>query len=132
MTTDINEIYKKYPCAEEAAKENIRFWDSEESLNESNMTGVLESALKIESSDEELYKFFETIIHHDAFLLKENEISLEEEKKRNKVIEDLTEKHLGFWHSALYNSPKTDNPITNPYEFLNEETYWKIFCEDNL
>lgn len=129
MATDINEVYKKYPCAKRAAEENIRFWDSEESLNESNMTGVLESAMKVETSDEELYKFFETIIHHDAFLLKENEINLEEEKKRNKVIEDLTEKHLGFWHDALYNSPKIDN---NPYEFLDEQTYWKIFCEDNL
>ena len=125
MTTDINEVYKKYPCAKKAAEENIRFWDSEESLNEANMTGVLDSGMKIHTSDEELYKFFETIIHYDAFLLKENEIPPWQEQKRNKIIEGLTQKHLGFWHSALYSSPKLD-------DFLDDQSYWKIFCEDNL
>ncbi len=126
MATDINEVYKKYPCAKKAAEENIRFWDSEESLNEANMTGVLDSGMKVHTSDEELYKFFEMIIHYDAFLLKQNEITLEEEKKRNDTIEKLTEKHLGFWHSALYNSPLIEEP------FLDDQSYWKIFCEDNL
>ena len=129
MATDINEVYKKYPCAKKAAEENIRFWDSEESLSESNMTGVLDAGMKIHTDDEELYKFFETIIHYDAFLLKQNEITLEEEKENNDKIEKLTAKHLGFWHSALYNSPLVDD---NPYEFLDDQSYWKIFCEDNL
>jgi len=126
MATDINDIYKKYPFAKEQAEENIRFWDSEESLNEANMTGVLDSGMKIHTSDEELYKFFETIIHYDAFLLKQNEITLEEEKKRNDIIEKLTAKHLGFWHSALYSSPLIEEP------FLDDQSYWKIFCEDNM
>jgi len=129
MATDINEVYKKYPCAKKAAEENIRFWDSEESLSESNMTGVLDAGMKIHTDDEELYKFFETIIHYDAFLLKQNEITLEEEKENNDKIEKLTAKHLGFWHSALYNSPLVDD---SPYEFLDDQSYWKIFCEDNL
>jgi len=124
MATDINEVYKKYPCAKKSAEENIKFWDSEESLSESNMTGVLDAGMKIHTSDEELYKFFETIIHYDAFLLKQNEITLEEEKENNDKIEKLTEKHLGFWHSALYSSPLIEDP------FLDDQTYWKIFCED--
>jgi len=124
MATDINEVYKKYPCAKKSAEENIKFWDSEESLSESNMTGVLDAGMKIHTSDEELYKFFETIIHYDAFLLKQNEITLEEEKENNDKIEKLTEKHLGFWHSALYSSPLVEDP------FLDDQTYWKIFCED--
>ena len=124
MATDINEVYKKYPCAKKSAEENIKFWDSEESLSESNMTGVLDAGMKIHTDDEELYKFFETIIHYDAFLLKQNEITLEEEKENNDKIEKLTEKHLGFWHSALYSSPLIEDP------FLDDQTYWKIFCED--
>ena len=81
MTTDINDIYKKYPSAKEQAEDNIQFWDSEESLNDANLSGVLDSGMKIHTSDEELYKFFETIIHYDAFLLKENEITPEQEKR---------------------------------------------------
>jgi len=124
MTTDINDIYKKYPFAKEQAEENIRFWDSEESLSESNMTGVLDAGMKIYGGDEELYKFFEMIIHYDAFLLKQNEITPEEEKENNDKIEKLTAKHLGFWHSALYSSPHV------PDEFLDDASYYKIFCED--
>ena len=124
MTTDINDIYKKYPFAKEQAEENIEFWDSEESLSESNMTGVLDAGMKIYGGDEELYKFFEMIIHYDAFLLKQNEITPEEEKENNDKIEKLTAKHLGFWHSALYSSPHV------PDEFLDDASYYKIFCED--
>ncbi len=129
MTTDINDIYKKYPFAKKQAEENIQFWDSEESLSESNMTGVLDAGMKIHTDDEELYKFFETIIHYDAFLLKHNEITPEEEKENNDKIEKLTAKHLGFWHSALYSSPLIENPL-EPEPFLDDQTYWKIFCED--
>lgn len=124
MATDINEVYKKYPCAKQQAEENMRFWDSEESLSESNMTGVLDAGMKIHTSDEELYKFFEMIIHQDAFFVKENEMTLEQEKKNNDKIEKLTEKHLGHWHSALYNSPKIDD------DFLTDINYYKILCED--
>ena len=124
MTTDINDIYKKYPFAKEQAEENIEFWDSEESLNDANLSGVLDAGMKIHTSDEELYKFFETIIHYDAFLLKQNEITPEEEKENNDKIEKLTSKHLGFWHSVLYRSPHV------PDEFLDDASYYKIFCED--
>ena len=124
MTTDINDIYKKYPFAKEQTEENIEFWDSEESLNDANLSGVLDAGMKIHTSDEELYKFFETIIHYDAFLLKQNEITPEEEKENNDKIEKLTAKHLGHWHSALYSSPHVEEP------FLDDQTYWKLFCED--
>ena len=124
MTTDINDIYKKYPFAKEQAEENIEFWDSEESLNDANLSGVLDAGMKIHTSDEELYKFFETIIHYDAFLLKQNEINPEQEKENNDKIEKLTAKHLGHWHSALYSSPHV------PDEFLDDASYYKIFCED--
>ncbi len=129
MTSNINDIYKKYPFAKEQAEDNIQFWDSEESLSESNLTGVLDAGMKIHTSDEELYKFFEMIIHQDAFLLKQNEINPEEEKENNDKIEKLTQKHLGHWHSALYSSPLVDD---SPYEFLflDDQSYWKIFCED--
>ena len=129
MTSNINDIYKKYPFAKKAAEENIEFWDSEESLNESNMTGVLDAGMKIYGGDEELYKFFEMIIHYDAFLLKQNEITPEEEKENNDKIEKLTAKHLGFWHSALYSSPLIESPL-EPEPFLDDSTYYKIFCDD--
>ncbi len=125
MATDIEEVYKMYPCAKAQAEENIRFWGSEESLSESNMTGVLDSGMKIHTSDEELYNFFEQIVHHDHFLMKENIITPWDETKRNRVIEQLTEKYLGYFHDALYNSPKVD-------EFLDDNTYWKIICQDQF
>lgn len=127
MATDINEVYKMFPCAKKAAEDNIRFWSSEESLNETNLTGVLDTAMKVHGGEEELYNFFQQIVQHDAFLLKENHITPWEEEKRNRVIEQLTEKHLGFWHDALYNSPKVDDD-----PFLDDITYWKIICEDQF
>ena len=131
MATDIEEVYKMFPCAKAQAEENIAFWDSDEALNESNMPKDLDACFKIKTGEESLHKFFEQIVHHDHFLWKEGHITEWEEKKRNRIIEQLTEKHLGYFHDALYNSPKLDD------EFLDDETYWRIFfssnpCEDQF
>ena len=120
MATDINEVYKMYPCAKAQAEENMRFWDSEESLSESNMTGVLDACMKIHGGDEDLHHFFQQIVHHDHFLMKENLITPWEEEKRNRIIEHLTDKHLGYFHDALYSSPKMD-------EFLDDDMYWRLW-----
>ena len=112
----LEEIYKKYPCAKKKAEENIAFWDSDESLGEAHYDGELECAYRIHTGESELYKFFELIIHYDSFLLKQNEITPWEETKRNRIIEQLTMKHLGAWHDALYSSPKVDD--------------YKLFLED--
>ena len=125
MATDVNEIYEKYPCAKEAAENNIKFWGSEESLEEVKNPQYIDAAMKVHGGEEELYNFFQQLIHYDAFLLKENEITLEEEMTRNYIIEKLTQTHLGYWHDALYSSPKID-------DFLDDQSYWKIFSEDNL
>ena len=116
-----------FPCAKALAEENIDFWGGTESLSESNMPQHLEVAVKIHGGEEDLYQFFQQIIHHDHFLMKENHITPYEEQKRNRVIEQLTEKHLGYWHDALYNSPKVDE------DFINDDaTYWKIICDDQF
>ena len=47
MATDIEEVYKMFPCAKAQAEENIAFWDSDEALRESNMPQNLEVAVKI-------------------------------------------------------------------------------------
>ena len=125
MATDINEVYKMFPCAKAQAEENMEFWGGTESLSESNMPQHLEVAVKIYGGEEDLYQFFEQIINHDHFLMKENHITPWEESKRNNVIEKLTQKHLGYWHDALYSSPKID-------EFLDDITYWKIISQDQL
>ena len=127
----IEEIYKKYPCAKKKAEENIAFWDGPESL-ETQWNGELEACVKVTGGEEDLYRFFELLVHYDAFLLKENEITPWEETKRNRIVEQLTEKHLGFWHSALYSSPKVDDPYHNQDQFLDDQSYWKIFCEDQF
>ena len=127
MATDIEEVYKMFPCAKAQAEENMEFWGGEESLNESNMPKYLDTALKVHGGEEDLYQFFQQIINHDHFLMKENLITPYEEEKRNDKIEQLTDKHLGFWHDALYSSPKMDDDV-----FLDDQSYWRIFCEDNL
>ena len=127
MATDINEVYKMFPCAKAPAEEKIDFWGGEESLNESNMPQKLEVAIKVHGGEEDLYQFFQQIINHDHFLMKENHITPYEEQKRNRIKEQLTDKHLGFWHDALYNSPKMDDE-----QFLNDATYWKIICDDQF
>ena len=81
MATDINEVYKMFPCAKAQAEENIDFWGSDESLRESNMPQNLEVAVKIHGGEEDLYQFFQQIIHHDHFLMKENHITPYEEQK---------------------------------------------------
>lgn len=125
MATDINEVYKMFPCAKAQAEENMEFWGGTESLSESNMPQHLEVAVKIYGGEEDLYQFFEQIINHDHFLMKENHITPWDETKRNRVIENLTQEHLGYWHDALYNSPKVD-------EFLDDITYWKIISQDQF
>ena len=51
MATDINEVYKMFPCAKAQAEENIEFWGSDESLRESNMPQNLEVAVKLHVSE---------------------------------------------------------------------------------
>ena len=80
MATDIEEVYKMFPCAKAQAEENMEFWGGEESLNESNMPKYLDTALKVHGGEEDLYQFFQQIINHDHFLMKENLIRYEAQK----------------------------------------------------
>ena len=93
MTTDINEIYRKYPEAKKINDQNMEFWASQESLDAVNEPCV-DVWMKTYESEVELYRFLQDLVAYDAFLLKENEIMPEDEMRKNKVIDGLMEKYL--------------------------------------
>jgi len=93
MTTDINEIYRKYPEAKKINDQNMEFWASQESLDAVDEPCV-DVWMKIKHDEIELYNFFQDIVTYDAYLLSENEVMPEDEIRRNKVIDRLMDKHL--------------------------------------
>ena len=128
MTLD--EIYEKYPEAKEQAEENIRYWGSQESLDEQDPDGELDDVMKVYGGEEELHNFFQQIVSYDAFLLKENEITPWQEERNNRVIEHLTDKHLGFWHDALYRTHNEHQDKFWQEDQMRSATAYKIFLED--
>ena len=94
MATDINEVYKMFPCAKKTAEENIEFWSGEESDSD-NFFYEWISDYPVE---DDLYVFFEQLIDYDALLLRKKYITREQITNRYKAIQKLTLKHLDYFH----------------------------------
>lgn len=92
MTTNIEDIYKKYPEAKTQIENNI--------IEYSNFTydtkeqSCFDSWLRISDCDTELYQFLYILSDYDGFLLKENEITPEDYMKNEINIKGLMVKQL--------------------------------------
>ena len=91
MTTDINEIYKRYPCAKEYMEDNMKVWTEKHDNEEYSCFDVW---VRTSSGQDDVYDFLETLETHDMFLLKLNEITPEEEEQNREVGRRLTNKYL--------------------------------------
>lgn len=101
MTTDINEIYKRYPCAKHQSADNIKFWSEKHDNEEDPCFDVW---IRTSSGQDDIYNFLELLESHDIFLLKRNELTPEEEEQNREVGRRLSNKYLKnyedeyMWH----------------------------------
>jgi|TARA_B110000467_G_scaffold153105_1_gene163091 hypothetical protein len=91
MATDINEIYKKYPCAKHQMLDNIKFWKENHDKNEDS---CFDTWLRMHSQEDDLYNFLEDLESYDMWLLKRNEITPAQEKYNRGVGRKISNEHL--------------------------------------
>jgi len=90
MATDINEVYKMFPCAEQRMKDNHHYWAESSNKDESYFEVWLDTL----SMEDELYDFLEDLESYDILLLKRNEITPEEERNNRDACNIISEKYL--------------------------------------
>ena len=87
MTTNIEDIYKKYPEAKVQVEKNmIQYGNSTYDPEEES---CFDSWLRIADCDTELYQFLYILSDYDGFLLKENEITPADYMKNETTIKRL-------------------------------------------
>lgn len=91
MATDINELYKKYPCAKHQMLDNSKFWNERHDENEDPCFDVW---MHMATDQDSLYNFLEDLESYDMWLLKRNEITPEEEKHNRSVCRRISNKYL--------------------------------------
>lgn len=97
MATDINEIYKKYPCAKHQMLDNIKYWDEKHKEDDEPCFDVW---MHMANTQDEIYNFLEDLEAHDMFLLKRNEITPAQEKHNRGVGRSITKKYLDGYEDA--------------------------------
>ena len=90
MATDINEVYKMFPCAEKKMKDNHQYWSKVSFEIESYFEVWLDTL----SMEDELNDFLEDLESYDILLLKRNEITPEEERSNREACNKISEKYL--------------------------------------
>ena len=93
MTTNIEDIYKRYPAAKEDIEGNIEFYSDPKSYDPDEQS-CFDTWMRLYDSDGELYNFLYSLSDYDGFLLKENEIVPEDYMRREEVIKKIMVKHL--------------------------------------
>ena len=101
MATDINEVYKKYPCAKKAMETNIKFFN--EPFDRKEEPPFFDTWLNMDDTQDALFNFLEDLESYDMWRLKLNEITPDEENHNREVGRKLTKKYLNgyeynFWH----------------------------------
>lgn len=94
MATDINEVYKMFPCAKEVAEENINYWDSEEPLHSSILDASFCEWMSDTVIEDELQELFRQIENYDWLLFENNYITEDEILKNRNKIQELSLKYL--------------------------------------
>lgn len=111
MTTNIEDIYKKYPEVKVEVDQNTMFWSDPETYDP-NEQGCFDAWCRVYDSGGELYNFLYALSDYDGFLLKNNEITPEDYMRSEGVIKSTMVKHLGvdldeIWWISQDESPET-------------------------
>jgi len=93
MTTNIDDIYKRYPEVKVEQDANMMFW-GDESTYDPDEESCFDRWVRIVDSDTELYQFFYALSDYDGWLLKQNETTPEDYMRSETVIKKLMTKHL--------------------------------------
>ena len=93
MTTNIDDIYKRYPEVKVEHDANMLFW-GDESTYDPTEESCFDRWVRVVDSDTELYHFFYALSDYDGWLLKQNETTPEDYMRSEAVIKKLMTKHL--------------------------------------
>ena len=94
MTTNIEDIYKKYPDVKVEIEQNLKFWSDPETYDP-NEQGCFDAWMRIYDGRTDLYNFLYALSDYDGFLLKQNEIAPEDYTRREDVIKKTMVENLG-------------------------------------
>ena len=93
MTTNIDDIYKRYPEVKVEHDANMLFW-GDESTYDPDEESCFDKWVRVVDSDTELYHFLYALSDYDGWLLKQNETTPEDYVRSEVVIKKLMTKHL--------------------------------------
>ena len=97
MTSNINEVYKMYPCAKKAMESNIKFFNEPFDRKEEPF---FDTWLNMDDTQGALFNFLEDLESYDMWRLKLNEITPDEENHNREVGRKLTKKYLNGYEDA--------------------------------
>jgi|TARA_B110000467_G_C18272645_1_gene453412 hypothetical protein len=94
MTTNVEDIYKRYPEVKEEVDQNTKFWSDPETYDP-NEQSCFDCWTRVHDSRTELYNFLYALSDYDGFLLKNNEITPEDYMRSEAVIKKTMTDNLG-------------------------------------
>jgi len=94
MTTNIEDIYNRYPSVRKLAKESLEFYMSDATYDP-NEESCFDRWVRIYDSGTDLYNFLYALSDYDGFLLKENEIIPEDYIRRETALKKVMTEQLG-------------------------------------
>ena len=109
MTTNVEDIYKKYPEVKAEVDGNAMFWGDPETYDP-NEQGCFDVWVRVYDSSSELYNFLYALSDYDGFLLKNNEITPEDYMRSEAVIKRTMVKNLGVDLNDVWWISQDDNP----------------------
>ena len=134
MTTNIEDIYKKYPEVKEEVEGHIKFWGDPETYDPSEQ-GCFDAWSRVYDGRTDLYNFLYALSDYDGFLLKQNEITPEDYMKSEAVIKKTMVKELGvdldqIWWVSEDDEPRTWTEYYSLTNHKEEPSPIKYFGED--
>ena len=97
MTSNINEVYKMYPCAKKAMEANIKFFNEPFDRIDNIEEPFFDTWLNMDDTQGALFNFLDDLESYDMWRLKLNEITPDEENHNRGVGRSITKKYLRGW-----------------------------------
>lgn len=94
MTTNIDDIYKRYPEVKVEVDQNIKFWGDPETYDPTEQ-GCFDAWCRCYDGRTDLYNFLYSLSDYDGFLLKQNEITPKDYMRSEAVIKKAMTDNLG-------------------------------------
>jgi hypothetical protein len=114
MTTNIEDIYKRYPDVKVAVEQNIKFFSDPETYDP-NEEGCFDAWARVYDGRTDLYNFLYALSDYDGFLLKQNEITPEDYERSEKVIKKTMVENLGVDLDTIWWVSDDDEKLWSEY-----------------